>query len=307
MAQLYLLNGPERGRSFKLREGVNFVGRSLDNDVQVEETTVSRKHLKILQKGDRYFITDLKSLNGTYLDGASLEPGHEVEVHEGVAIAIGKRVICISREALRESSTFMDTMEIRRDAIPKNSIFSEDHAKTDGEKLQFLYDVSDILGRSLTIKEALGKILDEIFVIMKGIDRGAFVLVDPRTGKITEAVMKSKKTADENKAGYSRRIVKRVLEKGNPIVISNMRTGEHDELVDTLEVSKIECALCVPMLSRSQVLGAIYVDSRQKAHGFREEDLYLFMDLGQRIALAVDNEQFSSEVSRIAESLLSGD
>jgi pSer/pThr/pTyr-binding forkhead associated (FHA) protein len=307
MAQLYLLNGPERGRSFKLREGVNFVGRSLDNDVQVEETTVSRKHLKILQKGDRYFITDLKSLNGTYLDGASLEPGHEVEVHEGVPIAIGKRVICISREALRESSTFMDTMEIRRDAIPKNSIFSEDHAKTDGEKLQFLYDVSDILGRSLTIKEALGKILDEIFVIMKGIDRGAFVLVDPRTGKITEAVMKSKKTADENKAGYSRRIVKRVLEKGNPIVISNMRTGEHDELVDTLEVSKIECALCVPMLSRSQVLGAIYVDSRQKAHGFREEDLYLFMDLGQRIALAVDNEQFSSEVSRIAESLLSGD
>jgi pSer/pThr/pTyr-binding forkhead associated (FHA) protein len=286
---------------------VNFVGRSLDNDVQVEETTVSRKHLKILQKGDRYFITDLKSLNGTYLDGASLEPGHEVEVHEGVPIAIGKRVICISREALRESSTFMDTMEIRRDAIPKNGIFSEDPAKTDGEKLQFLYDVSDILGRSLTIKEALGKILDEIFVIMKGIDRGAFVLVDPRTGKITEAVMKSKKTADENKAGYSRRIVKRVLEKGNPIVISNMRTGEHDELVDTLEVSKIECALCVPMLSRSQVLGAIYVDSRQKAHGFREEDLYLFMDLGQRIALAVDNEQFSSEVSRIAESLLSGD
>ena len=307
MAQLYLLNGPERGRSFKLREGVNFVGRSLDNDVQVEETTVSRKHLKILQKGDRYFITDLKSLNGTYLDGASLQPGHEVEVHEGAPIAIGKRVICISREALRESSTFMDTMEIRREAIPTNGIFSEDRTKTDGEKLQFLYDVSDILGRSLTINEALGKILDKIFVVMKGIDRGAFVLVDPRTGKITEAVTKSKKTADERKAGYSRRIVKRVLEKGNPIVISNVRTGEHDELVDTLEVSKIECALCVPMLSRSQVFGAIYADSRQKAHGFREEDLYLFMDLGQRIALAVDNEQFSSEVSRIAESLLSGD
>jgi hypothetical protein len=49
------------------------------------------------------------------------------------------------------------------------------------------------------------------------------------------------------------------------------------------------------------------VDSRQKAHGFREEDLYLFMDLGQRIALALDNERFSSEVSRIAEALLSGD
>jgi pSer/pThr/pTyr-binding forkhead associated (FHA) protein len=307
MAQLYLLNGPERGRSFKLREGVNFVGRSLDNDVHVEETTVSRKHLKILQKGEQYFITDLKSLNGTYLDGASLHPGQEVEVREGVPIAIGKCVICISREALRESSTFMDTMEIRRDAIPKNGIFSEDRDKTDREKLQFLYDVSDILGRSLPLKEALEKILDDIFTVMKGIDRGAFILVDSRTRKVTEAVTKSKKPAEEKKAGYSRRIVKRVLEKGNPIVISNMRTGQHDELVDTLEVSKIECALCVPMVSRSQVLGAIYVDSRQKAHGFREEDLYLFMDLGQRIALAIDNERFSSEVSRIAESLLSGD
>ena len=307
MAELYLLNGPEKGRSFKLREGVSFVGRSIDNDVQVEENTVSRKHLKILQKGDRYFITDLKSLNGTYLDGASLQPGHEVEVNEGIPIAIGKSVICISKEVLKASSTFMDTMEIRREAIPKNGIFSEDRAGTDREKLQLLYDVSDILRGSLPIKESLEKILDKIFDVLKGIDRGAFILVDSGTRKITETVTKSKKAADEKTAGYSRRIVKRVVEKGNPIVISNIRTGEHDELVDTLEVSKIECALCVPMLSRSQVLGAIYVDSQQKAHGFREDDVYLFMDLGQRIALAVDNERFSSEVSRIAESLLSGD
>jgi hypothetical protein len=307
MAQLYLLNGPERGRSFKLREGVNFVGRSLDNDVQVEENTVSRKHLKIWQKGERYFITDLKSLNGTYLDGASLQPGHEVEVHEGDPIALGKSVICISKEAIDESSTFMDTMEIRREAIPKKGAFLEDRPNTDQEKLQFLYDVSNILRRSPSVKEALEKILDEILSVMKGIDRGAFILFDSRIGQITEALTKSKKGAGDKSGGYSRRIVKRVLDKGNPIVISNIRTGEHDELVDTLEVSKIECALCVPMLSRSQVLGAVYVDSRQKAHGFREEDLYLFMDLVQRIALALDNELFSSEVSRIAEALLSGD
>jgi hypothetical protein len=307
MAQLYLLNGPERGRSFKLREGVNFVGRSLDNDIQIEEKTVSRKHLKIVQKADKYFITDLKSRNGTYLDGVLLEPGHQIETDEGVPIAIGKCFICINRAAFTKANTFLDTMELRREAILKNGSFPENRDETDREKLQFLYEISYILRKGLPIKKTLEKILNEIFVLLKRIDRGAFVLVDTGTKETTQVVTKSRKATDEKTVGYSRRVVKRVIEKGNPIVISNVRTEKDNELVDTLEVLKIECVLCVPILSRTQVLGAIYVDSRQRPHGFRQEDVHLFMDLGQRIALAVENEAFSSEISRIADGLFSDD
>jgi GAF domain-containing protein len=198
----------------------------------------------------------------------------------------------------------MDTMELRREAILRNGSASEDRAETDQEKLQFLYDVSHILRKQQPVKQSLEEILDRIFDLLKRTDRGAVILVDSGTTRIIEVVTKSREAADENTVGYSRRIVKRVIQKGNPIVVSNVRTAQDEELIDTLEVLKIESVLCVPIFSKSQVLGAIYVDSRQRPHGFRENDLYLFMDLSQRIALAIENERFSSEIGRIADNLL---
>ena len=43
-------------------------GRSEDNDVVLTAEEVSRVHARIVQKGGRLFITDLKSLNGTYVN-----------------------------------------------------------------------------------------------------------------------------------------------------------------------------------------------------------------------------------------------
>jgi len=51
MAYLYVLNGPAKGRSYRLREGENHIGRAIDNDIRIEDKTLSRKHAKIVLKG----------------------------------------------------------------------------------------------------------------------------------------------------------------------------------------------------------------------------------------------------------------
>ena len=48
MAYLYVLNGPAKGRSYRLREGENYIGRAIDNDIRIEDKTLSRKHARIL-------------------------------------------------------------------------------------------------------------------------------------------------------------------------------------------------------------------------------------------------------------------
>jgi pSer/pThr/pTyr-binding forkhead associated (FHA) protein len=82
MSKLYILNGPEIGQSFQLRDGVNFVGRSLDNEIRLTDKTVSRKHLRIARRGDKYLIRDLKSRNGTFVNGVFISPGKEMEIRE---------------------------------------------------------------------------------------------------------------------------------------------------------------------------------------------------------------------------------
>ena len=89
-----ILNGPDIGRTLRIREGVSFLGRSLDNDIRIDDKTISRKHLKIENIKGKHFVTDLSSRNCTFYDGKYVVPGHEVEVEEGVPLAIGMTVIC---------------------------------------------------------------------------------------------------------------------------------------------------------------------------------------------------------------------
>jgi pSer/pThr/pTyr-binding forkhead associated (FHA) protein len=65
MSKLFVLSGPEKGVAHFLKEEVIFVGRAPDNHIQIKERHVSRRHLKIVRKGEKYFIEDLRSTNGT--------------------------------------------------------------------------------------------------------------------------------------------------------------------------------------------------------------------------------------------------
>jgi len=71
----------------RIKQGVSYLGRSLDNDVRIEDKTISRKPLKIESTRGKLFVTDLSSRNGTFCDGKYVIPGHEVEVKEGVPLA----------------------------------------------------------------------------------------------------------------------------------------------------------------------------------------------------------------------------
>src|SRR4030042_1649736 len=79
MAKLYVLNGAQAGKSFELREGNNYVGRSSE-DIHIKDPTVSREHLRITVRRGRYYLTDLGGRNRTFLDGNYLAPGLEYEV-----------------------------------------------------------------------------------------------------------------------------------------------------------------------------------------------------------------------------------
>ena len=94
MNRLYILDGPEKGKAFELEsDTIYYLGRSSRNHVQLSDTYVSRRHLKIFRRGERYFIEDLNSKNGTSVDGELIDPGLELEVREGVPIVIGVSVI----------------------------------------------------------------------------------------------------------------------------------------------------------------------------------------------------------------------
>jgi len=305
MTTLYILNGPASGQCFELQEGPTYIGRSPDNDIQIADKTVSRKHLKILKRESTYHITDLKSRNGTFFSGNYLAPGLELELKEGVPVAIGMSVICLGEACKDHMTPFLDSIGLAQEASEETGIFEQNRERTNQRKLQLLYNVSDVLSENLPIRETLQKILDHIFDLLKRIDRGAFILLDPETQEIREIVFRSTRPTDDPNMIFCRDVVNRVLEDAKPMAVSDAET-EEDEIAETLKVLRIESVLCVPLMSGSKIMGAVYVDSFERPFGFRGEDLSLFMDLAQRTAHAIEAAQLTSELSDIADDLSSG-
>jgi pSer/pThr/pTyr-binding forkhead associated (FHA) protein len=306
MSKLYILNGPEIGQSFKLRDGVNFVGRSLDNEIRLTDKTVSRKHLRVVRREDKYLIRDLKSRNGTFANGGFISPGKEVKVREGVPIAIGITVICLGQGCEEQMTPFLDSIELVEETNELNRTLDVQRDRVTLRKLKFLYKVSNVLAEDLSLKDTLEKILVHIFDLLKRIDRSVFVLVDPETEEVTDVIYKSNKRGDDATTAYCGNVVHRVVSSRKPVLVSDAKTEESD-FADTLELLKIESVLCVPLIYGPEILGAIYVDSLKRPYGFRREDLALLMNLSQRIAPAVEYARFASEIMEVVESLSTDD
>jgi hypothetical protein len=70
IAQLTITNGEDAGLMFPLTESEYLIGRQRDNQISLADLGVSGHHVRIYRGPDGYAIEDLKSRNGTWLNGA---------------------------------------------------------------------------------------------------------------------------------------------------------------------------------------------------------------------------------------------
>ena len=73
-AILSVRGGPDNGAPVSLSGEMTTMGRAEQNDVVVELSGVSRQHATIRRDDQGYWITDLDSRNGTYVDGEKVGP-----------------------------------------------------------------------------------------------------------------------------------------------------------------------------------------------------------------------------------------
>ena len=76
-------------KTFALVDNTVSVGRSTGNTIALETTTISRYHLSITHTGELVMITDLESVNGTFVDGEKLKANEPRPLYGGEEIQVG--------------------------------------------------------------------------------------------------------------------------------------------------------------------------------------------------------------------------
>jgi nitrogen-specific signal transduction histidine kinase/ActR/RegA family two-component response regulator len=303
MLKLHIIEGPGKGKIYDLKKETTSVGRSAANDIRIGDRAISARHLKFIRTSEGVFLEDLGSTNGTYMKGELVIPGDRVPVGEGDPIAIGNTLICIDSGFMVDGTLVLNTPNLKHPIGKPSDLTSMlDRPMTNPRNLQLIYRVSRVLTESLDIHEILEKIMDCLFESLSRVDRCAILLLDDDKGDVSEIISRSRRQPFETKILYSRSIVDRVIREGVPILVQDTTNEDEVELSDSLKSLKIRSVICVPLISRSHVRGAIYADTLDIPHGFRKEDLYLLAGLSSPAAIAIENALLYANLEKMIES-----
>lgn len=275
--------GVEGVRSFPLKSHETIVGRNQFCDLLIDSHGVSRRHSRIFSRGDSYYIEDLNSINGTYLNR---ERVHEPAVlHDGDTIHFYRvsGTFRLSGETLENSAvgqgvsieTLTPPRVMRSSSTTATTITQGSSGGGDAEqRLQAVLKVVDSLGRSLNLEEVLSNILDGLFDVFPQCRRGNIWLIDEESDSLVLRATKqtgSQTLCSDSLGPLQRSIADDVISQRQAI----LSIDEPDErFSESIFDSELRSSICAPLLGpHDEVLGAICIDSDDGENPFQESDL----------------------------------
>ncbi len=86
-ALLVVQRGPNAGSKFLIDRDITTAGRHPDNDIFLDDVTVSRRHAEFRRQDGKFFVRDVGSLNGTYVNRQRVD---DTQLANGDELQIGK-------------------------------------------------------------------------------------------------------------------------------------------------------------------------------------------------------------------------
>ncbi len=320
MASLKVLEGLEPGREFQLQGQQWVLGRSPDCDVVLEVAAVSRRHVILSEEGGQFFVQDLGSRNGTYINGARVNDRAPIRNSDQMLICDILFEFRDEQSANRLSGTdprassliaplFDGTQEgdAVEEAAGTSSImatldvgrgtesFWNSSAKPEAQ-LKAMVEISNNLGSMFSVKEILPKILDSLFKIFVQADRG-FVIMRPKPdAPLAPVAAKARHEDEQISMRISRTIVRQAIENKKAILSADAATDERFSEAQSIADFQIRSMICAPMISSDgDPLGVIQIDTNNQRSRFTDLDLQVLAGVANQASIALDNARMYEE------------
>jgi serine phosphatase RsbU (regulator of sigma subunit) len=296
MAKLMIKRGPdpEIGQQFALSTDCTLVGRQPDAGVFLSPKAVSRQHAQIVRRTGSFFVEDLDSANGTFLNGTRLPPHRQMPLTERDLLQIGPYELVLVPEAPPTPPT--DSWVIR-DQISVVGLVESVYAQAPAQKLQVILEISQHLARTLEPDALLQKLFDQLLRLFPQADRCLVLLYQGEN--LVVRGQKSRYAEDPSRHPYSRTVVQRALAEGVGVLSEDAQLDQRFDGSATLTSLNLRSLMCVPLICPDgRRLGAIQVDRFRAGQPFRSEDLHLLTTICLQMAVVLDNAYLHAELLR---------
>jgi serine phosphatase RsbU (regulator of sigma subunit) len=296
MNQLQILTPDGKNRVIDLTGERLVLGRSSAAELCfADDNGLSRQHLALERDGDGWALCDLASKNGTILNGARMAQrirlkagdrimaGHLILIYDGVPAEATKPVVIFDprdeEEEHTSSSTVITNLEgvIQPDRPEGDSGFA-------AAQVSALIRAGNELAGHRPLPELFRFILDLSIQTVKA-DRG--VLMTLEDGELVVRANKGE--------GFriSSAVRDRVLNSGNSVLVRDTSIDDAFRERKSIVEQNIRTLMAVPLQTRDQIIGLIYVDSPSLLREFTKDDLNLLTVMANVAAIRIEHTRFA--------------
>ena len=286
-AKLVVVGGPQIGLVCQLSATDFFVGRESDNQIELCDLSVSRKHLKIRCDANRFLLTDLDSANGTRLNGT---PVLEAELQDGDEIALGESTIQFVLE--REQNEFAVPLldgEIRPSAtvrIPTKNLAITPSAHT-GQTLRELIDLCHAILSTRGIEEIEQRFV-EAAIKMTGATRAMLLRHDPGPPEsFVGSLGFDASGLSTTPFAISRTVLEETSKSDSVIFVPDVSSHHFSSVASVRNVTK--SLIAIPIRAGLRLRKILYLDSSSSDSSFSAAQLEVVIAAAGIFALALEN------------------
>ena len=284
--RLAAISGKLKGAIFALNEESLVIGRETAANLCIADASVSRRHSKIEKKETGFVLSDLESLNGTFVNDVPvktrlLEHGDRVRIgdsqflflmHEGDATSKSSDVRIEEAHVVSGS-----TVQIRFD----DAIYQMTR------DLAALMKISTSINSIRGLDNLLERLLELLFEVVPA-QRGAILLTDQSSFETSLVFGLDRMLGKDASVTVSRTIVQQVLRDGVAL-LANDAASETTLASESLIAARTRSVMCVPLILFDRKLGVIYLDSTLIRDQFNRDHLQLVTAIAGIAAVAIEN------------------
>ena len=271
------LAGPFSGKVHDLVENESVViGRSNDADITIPDSLLSRRHLKLYKKNDKWFLLDLESSNGTWVSGRKV--AGKVQLESEDRIRLGNSLIEFNFKVIDKNRNVSDTVVYSFTPDVTNTTRMKKHKEqaiipSEHRRLNLIYKIHSQLANVMR-EEDVFPIIVENLIEEVPCDSISILLYDDIKDKFsfTYGLERDGTVLAPHNHGASTSVVDFVKKKQDAI-LSVKPAMDSRVASDTLIISKPGAVMCVPIICQSQFIGVMYASSRRETLG--QDDLHL--------------------------------
>src|ERR1043165_5319890 len=284
--RLAAISGKHKGATFAIAEEPLVIGRETAATVCLADASVSRRHSKIEKKDDSFVITDLESLNGTFVNDVPvrsrvLEHGDRVRVGDSQFLFLAHEGEAVSKSS---DVNFEETKVVSGSTVQ----IRVDHAiYLMGRDLSALMKVSTTINSIRGLDDLLERLLELLFDVVPA-QRGAIVLTNEESFETSLVFGLDRAHGKDRAVTVSRTIVQQVLRDGVAL-LANDGVSEWTQATDSLISTGAHSVMCVPLLLLNRELGVLYLDTTFPRDQFNNDHLKLVTAISGIAAVAIEN------------------